>query len=492
MDSVPLHCYNCRRPLGEADLQRGSAIQIGSLVSCEACAGELLDRLTPEQQRKILKRHAAQSSTVLPTGPARAAARGTHSSGTAYPRRGMTPFPAPAGAQNRTVIIAIAGVGGVLALTILFVILGGSSDPARERPRSRPVAAKPSTPPRPASTSAGSRKPPAPKPDAGLSSAVGALGREIRGMTDRHAYREAMDRLDRARTERTAFEWGTAVTRLGGDVETAMAARYERLKTEAVSAQKAGKSDVVKRNQDEVAAWGVAKYVEDLKKALVPEIPGLVGWWKLDGSGGDVVADASGRGRDGKLMGNPVRRAGEGLELDGDGDGVRIPRATHLEPAALTIMAWVKRNGKPDKFANIVRKTWKNNSGPTYASFSLQLNPNGRLQDGAMFGTGRKGGTDILGSKQGVLPDRTWVHLACTYDPAGAKPQKRIYINGAQNAAKPISHPLEYDRTSKGDLLLGQNGRGDEQLKGWVRDVRLYDRALTEQEIQAVYKAGAK
>ncbi len=480
MDSPSFNCYNCRRPLREADLQRGTAIQIGSLVSCEACAGELLDRLTPEQQQAALQRHAALSSTAMPAAPARYAPREAPPRGVTHTRRG-----APPASRNRAIFLVSAAGGGAVVLAALLLGRGRPDDPPREESRPpEPPPLLPVPPRRP--------EPAAPSSEAGLPATVAALGSEVRGMADRGAYREAKDRLERARAERSGFEWVTAVDRLSREVEEALASRYERLKAEALAAHRDGRTDAVNPIREEVARWGDATRVEDLKKALAPSVPGLVGWWKLDAAGGRAVADASGRGNDGTLTGNPAWRPGEGLALDGDQDGVRIPRAPHLEPAAVTVSIWVWRDGTPASWANVVRKTWKNNSKPTYASYTLQLNPNGKQPDGAGVVTGKNGGNDIMTSTPGAVPDRTWVHLAFTYDPAGAAPQKRLYVNGVLNASKPVSDPVAYDATSTGDLLIGQNGRGDEQLKGRVRDARVYDRALTAEEVRGIHAAGAR
>src|SRR5262249_45110592 len=89
------------------------------------------------------------------------------------------------------------------------------------------------------------------------------------------------------------------------------------------------------------------------------------------------------------------------------------------------------------------------------------------------------------------FPSNTWVHLAATYDA-----QTRvgcIYLNGQPRAVQqkpdlPGSPQGMYASTSK--VLLGNqgkiNGKG-EGLVGNMSDVRIYNRALSSNEVQQLY-----
>src|SRR5262245_7302875 len=219
---------------------------------------------------------------------------------------------------------------------------------------------------------------------------------------------------------------------------------------------------------------------------------GPAGWWKLDDAKGSSSADASGTNNQATLSGETSWTdglAGKGA-LRLNGGSVRISRTAKLESQAVTLAAWIKREGDQVTWANVVRKTWKNNGGPTWTTWSLQLNPNGTGSDVVCFETGYSGSNHILESKRGAIPDGTWVHVAGVYDPASPAPQKKLYLNGILHAAVPQTAALSYDTTETGDIYFGQNGGGGEIYKGAVGDIRVYSRALTADEIRPL-AAGA-
>ena len=64
----------------------------------------------------------------------------------------------------------------------------------------------------------------------------------------------------------------------------------------------------------------------------VPAPVGLVGWWPAEGNPSDAVA-----GNDGVMLGDTTFVSGivgQGFKFDGVGDGVQIPDAAAMKPAA--------------------------------------------------------------------------------------------------------------------------------------------------------------
>ncbi|WP_344948712.1 LamG domain-containing protein, partial [Sphaerisporangium flaviroseum] len=76
------------------------------------------------------------------------------------------------------------------------------------------------------------------------------------------------------------------------------------------------------------------------------------------------------------------------------------------------------------------------------------------------------------------LPLDTWSHIALTYD--GAKLQ--FYLDGAKTATKDFSGSL---RADGGPLRIGGNSVWGEYFSGLIDEVRVYNRALAETEIQS-------
>ena len=220
-------------------------------------------------------------------------------------------------------------------------------------------------------------------------------------------------------------------------------------------------------------------------------IPAPVSRWKLDESAGATAVDSVG-GRNGTVSGSTTWQPSGGsnagaLQFNAGGGKIEVPRNVALEPSAISISAWVKRNGAQAQWAMVITKGWQGNSPPTYHSYSLQFNDND--DDAVGFVTGSSGGGDFLPSTAGVIPDNTWVHVLGTFDPNGSAPQKKLYINGVLNASATITNALIYDSGSGGDLSFGDDETNGAKFVGALDDVRVYNRALTAEQVQGIYEA---
>ena len=77
-----------------------------------------------------------------------------------------------------------------------------------------------------------------------------------------------------------------------------------------------------------------------------------------------------------------------------------------------------------------------------------------------------------------ALPANSWTHLAATYDGAIL----RLYVNGVQAGSRAISGSLV---TSSSPLRIGGNLVWGEYFRGQIDDVRIYNGALTQSQIQS-------
>jgi hypothetical protein len=93
-------------------------------------------------------------------------------------------------------------------------------------------------------------------------------------------------------------------------------------------------------------------------------------------------------------------------------------------------------------------------------------------------GTVNTGGSDVAAIGTAALPLNTWTHLAVTFG-AGTL---RLYVNGVLAGSRAVSGAL---RTSADPLTIGGNGVWAEWFTGLIDEVRIYNRALTQAEIQA-------
>lgn len=210
---------------------------------------------------------------------------------------------------------------------------------------------------------------------------------------------------------------------------------------------------------------------------------GPVGHWLLNEGSGSVAADTSGHRDNGTLRGGAEWTSisgRRGVSFDGTTGQVRVPEASQLDPSnAITVSAWVLRQGSPGDYRYIVAK---GGHGCISASYGLYSGPNGGLQ----FYVSRGQGTTYARSPDagtGVWDGR-W-HLAVgTFDGTTI----RLYVDGLEvGSGTEYPGPIEYRLSDSNDLLIGDYPSClDEGFPGVISDVRLWDRALSPSEVSAI------
>jgi hypothetical protein len=330
-------CYNCRRPLREADFRLGRAIRVGSLAACDRCAEPLLARLTPEQQRAALRgiggpAPAEPEPETIPAEEPEPEPLTTRQPRSSPPRPptviARAPRAASGPAKPPVVWIAAAAAGAVLLL--LVFLLGGDPgdpppDPVRRpstprQPDRRPVAGPPQAPP---------------KIDSGRE-AIAALEQEIRAAAEHSEYGKALARLESARAQESSPAWGQAVVRLTREIRDGARGRFIRLKPKALDARRLEDEDSVERIRAEIAAWGIPEFVGELDRELaaipsrwskVPAYPGIPAA-SFAGTKGPFDLDGDGAIRNWLLAGpfpNPGETGGFDIDYLG-GEDRYVPR----------------------------------------------------------------------------------------------------------------------------------------------------------------------
>ncbi|MCU0913143.1 MAG: discoidin domain-containing protein [Planctomycetes bacterium] len=212
---------------------------------------------------------------------------------------------------------------------------------------------------------------------------------------------------------------------------------------------------------------------------------GLVANWLFDGNFNDSAGTNHGAPKgDAKIVSDPQR--GQVLELDGTGDYVEVPHSASLNITGdkLTMTVWVNHDdvtGNPEiVIAKVVNNT--THTSP-YFSYGLHiLNPSGSPR----AWISRSSGGTYANTASVLLKSKQWHHLAGVYDGA----QLRLYLDGKQVAITAATgNIVGYPNV----LRLGINGGLTEPMDGKMDDVRIYNRALTAEEIAAVMMdVGAK
>lgn len=198
---------------------------------------------------------------------------------------------------------------------------------------------------------------------------------------------------------------------------------------------------------------------------------GLVAAYSFDEGTGSAAGDSSGNGNTGAITNAtwaPAGKYGRALSFNGTNALVSIPSSASLNlTTGMTLEAWVNPSVSRSSWGDIV---WK--ADALYFLEGTSTN-GGRPAAGAKNASGTW--TDAYGPS--ALPVNTWTHLAATYDGSFV----RLYVNGVEVAAAARTGNL---LASTQPLFIGGNTIYGYYFAGMIDDVRVYNRALTQTEIQ--------
>ncbi len=207
----------------------------------------------------------------------------------------------------------------------------------------------------------------------------------------------------------------------------------------------------------------------------------LAGYWRFDDGTGTVAADSSGQGNNGTLVAGPTWTTGivgGAVKMDGVNDLVDVPDRPSLDfTGGITLSAWVKPT------AVATQRVITKGSG-TANGYELDLSNTGHAF--VRFNQTTSGDTYRLDANAAYPTDgNTWVHLAATYDGSSIK----IYVNGVLDRSKAAAFTIGTNNVDLGlgaDVVLPNKTSGKNTLKGQMDEVRIYNGALSAQEILAL------
>jgi len=223
-------------------------------------------------------------------------------------------------------------------------------------------------------------------------------------------------------------------------------------------------------------------------------IPDLVGWWKLDEGSGTIAADSSGNGMDGTLVSDPVWRQ-DGVHngclfFDGAQSHVRVPNQDSLNPGdgSFTFAFWANVETAPGTqgTTNWDLAVNKRDAGSVGYYIGADRNQGSADQTGYRFMLGDTGATR-RDTPFVIAPLGEWVFVAAVLDRDGN--EHRISVDGGQTwaTATPPPGPV----TPAHDLGIGWDiGLNNYWFHGRIDDVRLYNWALSAQELAIVMEGG--
>jgi len=215
-------------------------------------------------------------------------------------------------------------------------------------------------------------------------------------------------------------------------------------------------------------------YIDDIRlyplpsELLIPPPP-LAGFWNLDEGSGTVAADSSGNGNDGVFVGEPVWVAGQvgsALQFNGVDNYVEVPHHETLtvyhEAAVALWMNPERYNSEGEGWGGIMGK----GAPRAYSLFSTSA---GNLH----FSTGGVGSVS-----DGTVPLNEWSHVVAMVTGGS----HAYYINGQASGGGGSGIVLPGANNSA-PVTFGNIDETNRFYQGMLDDVRVYNRALSEEEI---------
>jgi hypothetical protein len=201
---------------------------------------------------------------------------------------------------------------------------------------------------------------------------------------------------------------------------------------------------------------------------------GLVAAYAFSEGLGTTTADTSGNANIGALTNDPTWTTqgefGNAIAFDGVDDFITVADNATLDlSSGGTLSVWVRLN-TINRWNSIIAKGVANNDAAH--NYALEIDDGNRIRcilgNGAAF--------QVLASTPTIAADE-FRHLACSWDGAVIS----LFIDGILNASSPqILTPAG----NTASLFIGQFGGNSDRLDGVIDEVRIYNRALTEAEIQ--------
>ena len=212
--------------------------------------------------------------------------------------------------------------------------------------------------------------------------------------------------------------------------------------------------------------------------------PGPVGWWKLDETTGTVAADSV-AGNDGVLTGEPVWIAGQidgALEFDGTDDFVTLPIGSLISTLGdTTITTWANFSNAGGAWQRIFDFGSGSGASP-YMFLTPRIGTAGAMRFAIRTATV---GEQIMDASA-TLPSG-WHHVAVVMD--GTSESMTLYQDGAIVAGGPtILLPRDMGETTQN--WLGKSQWPDALYMGSLDDFRIYDRALSQDEVMNAMQGG--
>ncbi len=229
---------------------------------------------------------------------------------------------------------------------------------------------------------------------------------------------------------------------------------------------------------------------------------GLVLHYDFDRDDGIRATDLSGNGNHGQVhgatwiaggAGETDTAAGGAYQFDGVDDFIVIKNHPSLNPSSITLGAWVKY---PRDFAGmgsgdpiLIKMTHSPSGRSPYYQYRLAGVGSASSGRPHTFGFGQTFQDDVW-TPSGFWTTGKWYFVTGTYD--NRDRSLRLYVNGKRNERETVqaAGPLPQDYGQ--DIYIAKSGTDPHHIPCMIDEVVIYDRALSADEVKALYDALAE
>src|SRR3989344_5571767 len=232
---------------------------------------------------------------------------------------------------------------------------------------------------------------------------------------------------------------------------------------------------------------------------------GLVGYWTFDGkdtpwtsSTAATTLDKSGNGNTGTLTSmsqstSPAPgKIGQGLNFDSVDDYVQVNSPTSLDDLpAITISAWVYPRGSGENNTGFIMHK-STGFGASGWYFAIDSGGSAGVLNPTFF-VDYDGATNLsrVVAAANTIPLKRWTYVTMSWDGTSSATGIKFYVDSVETAyASPTDGAGNRVLDTSSSSQIGNN-TSSRTFDGIIDDVRIYNRALTANEITQLYNLGA-
>jgi hypothetical protein len=227
----------------------------------------------------------------------------------------------------------------------------------------------------------------------------------------------------------------------------------------------------------------------------------LVSYWPLDGDYLDWKGSNHGTNNGAtsiKVIDGPMGKRNFDLDntlnFDGVDDYVNISDSNDFTMSAMTISVWVnpRTTQHPSIGDNRILSKWDNGAGAREWILLEQFGSGGQIR---MTIADSGGSNSMIVESSQILKPGEWMHIATTWNGGFDATDLKLYINGAEdNDTQTESGTFTGMNNTATDVLIGAQYNSAATggfFNGEIADVKIYDDALTADEVLWAYTNGA-